>query len=167
MSPHAGPLSQAEAPTLREIGRLNYGIFIERTSPSSRTTDNRTSERAALLCVDLADPMESESACEIRYVMMIVDDFSRFKVRKSLKVKSSIETAAALESYIVTYITPEQVGIRAVRIDNVGEFEGEFQNLVNWAYSTSTRRLTFLSTTVVPIDGSGCCAKRRSRCWVT
>ena len=45
--------------------------------------------------------------------MMTVDDFSRFKVRKSLKVKSSIETVAALESYIVTYTTPEQVGIPA------------------------------------------------------
>ena len=117
--------------------------------------------------MDIADTMESKSACEIRYVMMIVDDFNRFKVRKFLKVKSSIETAAALESYIATYITPEQVGIRTVRIDNGDEFEGGFQNLVFWAYSTSTRRLTCLSTTVLPIDGSGCCAKRRSRCWAT
>ena len=49
------------------------------------TTDNSASERSALLYVDLAGPMESESAGGSRYVMMIVDDFSRFKVSKFLK----------------------------------------------------------------------------------
>ena len=45
-----------------------------------RTTDNRASERVALLYVDLAGPLESESAGGSRYVMMIVDDFSPLKV---------------------------------------------------------------------------------------
>ena len=72
-----------------------------------RTTDNRASEGAALLYVDLAGPMEFESAGGSRYVMVIVDDFSHFKVSKFLKMKSSVETAAALDSYITTYITPE------------------------------------------------------------
>ena len=53
-----------------------------------RTTDNRASERAGLLYVDVAGPVESESAGGSRYVMMIVDDFSRFKVSKFLKTKS-------------------------------------------------------------------------------
>ena len=88
-----------------------------------RTTDNRASERAALLYVDLAGPMESESAGGSRYIIMIVDDFSRFKVRKFLKTKSSVETAAALECYVATYITPEQVSIRAVCTDHGAEFE--------------------------------------------
>ena len=92
-----------------------------------RTTDNRASERAALLYVDLASPMESESTGGSRYVMMIVDNFSRFKVSNCLKPKSSVETAAALERYIATYIATEQVSIRAVRTDDGGEFEGEFQ----------------------------------------
>ena len=35
--------------------------------------------------------------------------------------------AAALENYIVTCITPEQLSIRAVRIDHGGEFGGELQ----------------------------------------
>ena len=90
-------------------------------------TDNRASERAALLYVDLAGPMEPESAGGRRYVMVIVDDFSRFKVSKLLKTKSSVETAAALKSYIATYIALEQVCIRAVRSDHGGKFEGEFQ----------------------------------------
>ena len=63
-----------------------------------RTTDNRASERAGLLYADLAGSMESESAGGSRYVMMIVDDFSRFKVSKFLNTKPSVETAAALES---------------------------------------------------------------------
>ena len=92
-----------------------------------RTTDNRASERAGLLYVDLAGPMEWESAGGSRYVMIIVDDFSRFKVSKFLKAKSSVETAAALESYIATYITQEQLSIRAIRTDHGGEFEGAFQ----------------------------------------
>ena len=67
-----------------------------------RTADNNVSEPAALLYVDLAGPMESESAGRSRYVMLIVDDLSRFKVRKLLKTKASAETAAALDSYIAT-----------------------------------------------------------------
>ena len=92
-----------------------------------RTTDNRASERAALLYMDLAGPMESESAGGSRYVMKIVDNFSRFKVSKFPKTRSSVETAAALKSYIASYITPEQVSIRAVRTDHGDEFNGEFQ----------------------------------------
>ena len=92
-----------------------------------RTTDNRAIERATLLYVDLAGPFEPESVGGSRYVMMIVDDFSRYKVRKFLKTKSSVETEAALESYIATYITPEQVSIRAVHTDHGYEFKREFQ----------------------------------------
>ena len=90
-------------------------------------TLNRASERATLLYLDLTSPIKSESAGGSRYVMMIVHDFSRIKVSIFLKTKSSVETAAVLESYIVTYITPEQLSMRAVRTDHGGDFEGEFQ----------------------------------------
>ena len=92
-----------------------------------KTTDNRALERAALLYVDLAGPMESKSAGGSRYVTTIVDYFNCFKVSKFLKTKSTAETAAALESYISTYITPGKVSIRAVRTTHGGEFGGEFQ----------------------------------------
>ena len=55
-----------------------------------RTTDFRASERVALLYVILAGPMKSESAGGRRYVKMIVDYFSRFKMSKFLKTKSSV-----------------------------------------------------------------------------
>ena len=90
-----------------------------------RTTGNRASERAALLYVDLAGPMESKSAVGSRHVLRIVDDFSRFKVSKPLKTKSSVETVSALESYIASYLSPEQVSIRAVCTNYGGESEGE------------------------------------------
>ena len=68
--------------------------------------------------------MESESAGGSRYVMIIVNDFSRFKVSKFLKT-------AALESYIVTYIPPEQLSIHAIPTDYGGEFEREFQRKID------------------------------------
>ena len=92
-----------------------------------RTTGNRSSERAALLYVDLAGTIKSESAGESRYVIIVVDGFSHFKVIRFLKTKSSVEAQAALESYIATYITPEQLSIRTLYTDHGGEFEGVFQ----------------------------------------
>ena len=44
-----------------------------------------------------------------------------------LKTKFSAETAAALDSYVATYVTPEPLSIRAVRTDHGGEFGGDFQ----------------------------------------
>ena len=52
-----------------------------------KSTDNRASERTTLPYVDLAGPMELESAGGNRYVVMIVDDFSPFSVIKFLKTK--------------------------------------------------------------------------------
>ena len=68
--------------------------------------------------------MKSKSAGGSRYVMMIVDDFSRFTVSKFLKTKSSVKTATMLER--ATCITPEPASIHAVRTDHGGEVEGEF-----------------------------------------
>ena len=92
-----------------------------------KTTEDRTLERERLLYVDIAGPMESESAGESWYVMKTVDDFSWFKVSKYLETKSSVETEAVLERYTVIYITPEQLSIRAIRTDHGGEFEEGFQ----------------------------------------
>ena len=92
----------------------------------TRMTDNHASERAALLYAGLAGPTESESAGGGRYIMMIVDNFSRLNVSYFLKTRSSAETEAALESYIATYITPEEVSIRTVRTDHGGKFEEVF-----------------------------------------
>ncbi|CAN0139544.1 unnamed protein product, partial [Ascophyllum nodosum] len=59
------------------------------------------------------------------YVVIFVDDCTRFKVVKFVKKKS--DTTAALLSLIADNITPQKVSIECVRTDNGGEFEGEFQ----------------------------------------
>ena len=59
------------------------------------------------------------------YVVIFVDDCTRFKVVKFVKKKS--ETTAAFLSLIADYITPHKLSIQCVRTDNGGEFEGELQ----------------------------------------
>ena len=59
------------------------------------------------------------------YVVIFVDDCTRFKVVKFVKKKSN--TTAALLSLIADYTTPQKLSIKCVRTDNGGEFEGGFQ----------------------------------------
>ena len=59
------------------------------------------------------------------YVVIFVDDCTRFKVAKLVRKKS--DTTAALLSLIADYITSQKMSIKCIRTDNGGEFEGEFQ----------------------------------------
>ncbi|CAN0389103.1 unnamed protein product [Ascophyllum nodosum] len=59
------------------------------------------------------------------YVVIFVDDCTRFKVAKFVRKKS--DTTAALLSLIADYITSQKMSIKCIRTDNGGEFEGEFQ----------------------------------------
>ena len=59
------------------------------------------------------------------YVVIFVDDCTRFKVIKFVRKKS--DTTVALLSLVADYITPQKLSIKCVRTDNGGEFEGEFQ----------------------------------------
>ena len=59
------------------------------------------------------------------YVVIFVDDCTRFKVVKFVEKKS--DTTAALLSLIADYITLQKRSIKCIRTDNGGEFEGEFQ----------------------------------------
>ena len=60
--------------------------------------------------------------------MICVDDFTRFKLVSFLKKKS--DTAGALKDVIADYIKPAGLDIGAIRTDEGGEFEGEFQRLL-------------------------------------
>ena len=62
------------------------------------------------------------------YVVIFVDDCTRFKVVKFVKKKS--DTTAALLS-LTDYNTPQELSIKCVRTDHGGEFEGEFQREVD------------------------------------
>ena len=59
------------------------------------------------------------------YVVIFVDDCTRFKVVKFVKKKSN--TTATLLSLTADYITPQKLSIKCVRTDNGGEFEEDFQ----------------------------------------
>ena len=88
-------------------------------------TDERVSVRERRFFVDAGGPMKHSSLSGNSYVVVFVDDCTRFKVVKFVKEKS--DTTAALLSLIADHITPQTLSIKCVRTDNDGEFEGEFQ----------------------------------------
>ncbi|CAN0414389.1 unnamed protein product [Ascophyllum nodosum] len=61
--------------------------------------------------------------------MICVDGFSRFKIALFLKKKS--DAAAALRNIIAECITPAGLKIGSIRTDEGGEFEGEFQEVLD------------------------------------
>ena len=90
-----------------------------------KKTDERASVRGQRLFVDVGGPMKHLSFGGNSYVVIFVDDCTRFKVVKFVKKKS--DTTAALLSLIADYIAPQKLSIKYVRTNNGGEFEGEFQ----------------------------------------
>ncbi|CAN0151932.1 unnamed protein product, partial [Ascophyllum nodosum] len=90
-----------------------------------KKTDERASVRGQRLFVDVGGPMKHSSLGGNSYVVIFVNDCTRFKVVKFVKKKS--DATAALLSLIADYITPQKLSIKCIRTDNGGEFEGEFQ----------------------------------------
>ena len=90
-----------------------------------KKTDERASVKGQRFFVDVGGPMKHSSLGGDSYVVIFVDDCTRFKVVKFVKKKSN--TTAALLFLIADYITPQKLSIKCVRTDNGGEFEGEFQ----------------------------------------
>ena len=89
-----------------------------------KKTDGRASVRGQRFFVDVGGPMKHSSLGGNSYVVIFVDDFARFEVLKIVKKKS--DTTAAFLSLIADCITPQKLSIKCVRMDNGGEFEGEF-----------------------------------------
>ena len=89
-----------------------------------KKTDKRARVRGQRFFVDVGGPMKHSTLGGNSYVVIFVDDCTRFKVVKFVKKKS--DTTAALLSLIADYITPQKLSIKCVRTDNGGEFEGEF-----------------------------------------
>ena len=94
-----------------------------------KKTDERASVRGQRFFVDVGGPMKPSSLGGNSYVVIFVDDCARFKMVKFVKKKS--DTTAALLSLIADYITPQKLSIKCVRMDNGGEFNGEFQREVD------------------------------------
>ena len=86
-----------------------------------KKTDERASLKGQRFFVDVDGPMKSSSLGGNSYVVIFVDDCTRFKVVNFVKKKSNI--TAALLSLIADHITPQKLPIKCVRTDNDGEFE--------------------------------------------
>ncbi|CAN0452183.1 unnamed protein product, partial [Ascophyllum nodosum] len=87
--------------------------------------DERASVKGQRFFVDVGGPMKHSSLGGNNYVVIFVDDYTRFKVVKFVKKKS--DTTAALLSMVADYITPQKLSIKCIRTDNGGEFEREFR----------------------------------------
>ena len=101
-----------------------------RRNAVSKSTNTRSTRRAGRVFVDLGDSMPATSLGGSKYVMVCVDDFSRFKVVRFLKKKSDA-AAAALRNTIAEYITPVGLKIGSIRTDEGGVFEGGFQQVLD------------------------------------
>ena len=93
-----------------------------------------------------------------KYVMICVDDFLRFKIVRFLK---KIDAAAALRNIIAEYITPPGLKIDSIRTDEGGEFEGEFQQVVDshgitHEFKASSRAITRKAYHNAARDDRGC-----------
>ena len=86
--------------------------------------DERASVKRQRFFIEVGGPMK-HSSLGGSYVVIFVDDCTRFKVVTFVKKKSN--TTAALLSLIADYVTPQKLSIKCVRTDNGGLFEGEFQ----------------------------------------
>ena len=94
-----------------------------------QSTNTCSTRRAGRLFVDLGGSMPAMSLGGSKYVMTCVDDFSRFKTVRFLRKKS--DAAALLRNIIVEYITTTGLKISSIRTDEGGEFEGEFQQVLD------------------------------------
>ena len=93
-----------------------------------KSTESRTNERAERFFVEITSPFRVTSLEGNRYVMLCVDDFTRFKFIRFLKHKC--DAAKELRELVTEQIAPAGIKIGTVRTDNGGELEGEFQSLL-------------------------------------
>ena len=84
-----------------------------------KKTDERASVKGQRFFVNVGGPMKHSSLGGNSYVVIFVDDCTRFKVVKFVKKKSN--TTAALLS-LIAGITLQKLPIKCVRTDNGGEF---------------------------------------------
>ena len=73
--------------------------------------------------------MPATSLGASKYVMIYVDDLSRFKIIRFQNKKS--DAVAALRNIIAEYIIPAGLKIGSIRTDEGGKFEGEFQQVLD------------------------------------
>ena len=94
-----------------------------------KSTENRADRRAGRLFIDLSGPFHETSLGGNRFVLLCVDDYTRFKIICFLKRKS--EAANAFRDIIHDYFVPEGLKIGVVRTDGGGEWHGQFLSVLS------------------------------------
>ena len=93
-----------------------------------KSTESLTNERAERFFIDITGPFHATYLGGHRYAMLCVDDFTRFQFIRFLKHKR--DAAKELLKLVAEHIAPLGIKIGTVRTDGGGEFEGEFQSLL-------------------------------------
>nr|GFB80786.1 putative ribonuclease H-like domain-containing protein [Tanacetum cinerariifolium] len=83
-------------------------------------TENSNKEILSLLHMDLCGPMRTKSVNKKRYVLVNVDDYTRFGWVRFLRTKD--ETPAVFEKFLKNSQLALKATIRTVRTDNGTEF---------------------------------------------
>ncbi|GJR88474.1 putative ribonuclease H-like domain-containing protein [Tanacetum coccineum] len=105
-------------------------------------TVNTNTEILHTLHMDLCGPMRVESINKKKYILVIVDDYTRFGWVRFLRTKD--ETPEVLKKFIVTTQRALNATVRYVRTDNGTEFVNktltEFFEIVGITHNTSVPR---------------------------
>lgn len=131
------PIEQITRDTMKQLGVELTGQGIPciacskvktRRNAVPKPTDTRSNSRAGRFLVNLGRSMPAINLGGSQYVMIYMDDFTRFKIERLLK-KSGAPTA--LRNTIAEYITPDSSKTGFIRTNEGGELGGEFQQLLH------------------------------------
>ncbi|GKA41935.1 retrovirus-related pol polyprotein from transposon TNT 1-94 [Tanacetum coccineum] len=135
----SGP-STSETPKVLAPGMYNLGKSKKASHPLK--TENTNTEVLNTLHMDLCGPMRTESINGKKYILVIVDDYTRFGWVRFLRSKD--ETPQVIEKFIVKTQRALNATVRFVRTDNGTEFvnktlDGWFES-VGISHETSVPR---------------------------
>ncbi|GJX15110.1 retrovirus-related pol polyprotein from transposon TNT 1-94 [Tanacetum coccineum] len=124
------------------LGTRNPGLGKSKKASHPLKTENTNTEVLHTLHMDLCGPMRTESINGKKYVLVIVDDYTRFGWVRFLRTKD--ETPHAIEKFIVKTQRALNATVRFVIIDNGTEFmnktlDGWFES-VGISHETSVPR---------------------------
>ena len=85
-----------------------------------KMTDKKTNVKRKWFYADVGGAMKHPSLGGNNYMVIFVDDHTRFEVVKFNKKKR--DTTVVFLSITVYYITPQKLSITCIRTDNGGEF---------------------------------------------
>ncbi|MCO5614741.1 hypothetical protein L7F22_069025 [Adiantum nelumboides] len=109
-----------------------------------KQASTRASAPLALVHTDLCGPMSTSSLSGLCYMLVLVDDFSRYTWVSFLKLKS--EAFGSIRDWKAMVEKEKDLKVKSIRSDRGGEFLSE--NFARWCKSEGIRRL--LTTPYTP-----------------